>query len=94
MSLVAITLYVRGGGQESTDDAQIEAHIVNVAARIPGQVQKLSITDNQWIKAGDPILELDSEELKARLSAAEADLSAAQASRWVDSLREKAEHLF
>lgn len=73
------TMYVTSLGKETTDDAQIEAHIVNIAARVPGQVQKVLVTDNQEIKAGDPILELDKAELEARVIAAEADLSAARA---------------
>ncbi len=73
------TMFVAGLNKETTDDAQIESHIVNIAARVPGQVQKVLVTDNQHIKAGDPILELDKAELEARLVAVEADLSAARA---------------
>ncbi len=72
-------MYGMGRGKEKTDDAQIEAHIINIAARISGQVQKLLVKDNQLVHAGDPLLELDKKELEARLSAAEADLSAARA---------------
>lgn len=79
IGITIVTMYVTGRGKETTDDAQVEAHIVNVSARIPGQVQKLLVKDNQQVKAGDPILELDRQELEARLSAAEADLSAARA---------------
>ncbi len=71
--------YVVNHGKETTDDAQVEAHIVNVSARVPGQVQNLYVTDNQTVKAGDKILELDKQELEARVTAAEADLSAARA---------------
>lgn len=79
IGVAVLTIYVTGRGKETTDDAQVEAHIVNVSARIPGQVQKLLVHDNQQIKAGDPIIELDRQELEAKLSAAEADLSAARA---------------
>lgn len=78
ITAVVTTMYMTGRGKETTNDAQLEAHIVNVAARIPGQVQKLLVHDNQSIKAGDPIIELDRQELEARLSAAEADLSVAR----------------
>ncbi|RYZ57423.1 MAG: HlyD family secretion protein [Proteobacteria bacterium] len=78
IGVAILTMYITGRGKETTDDAQVEAHIVNVSARIPGQVLKLLVKDNQQVKAGDPILELDKQELEARLSAAEADLSAAR----------------
>ncbi|MBC7661855.1 MAG: HlyD family secretion protein [Chitinophagaceae bacterium] len=73
-----VVMVIAGHGRETTDDAQIEAHVVNISARIPGQVQKLLVADNQQVKAGDPILELDKAELEARLSAAEADLASAR----------------
>jgi membrane fusion protein (multidrug efflux system) len=77
---IGVTVMIlTGRGKETTDDAQIESHIVNVAARVPGQVQRVLVTDNQAVKAGEPILELDKAELESRLVAAEADLSAARA---------------
>ena len=46
-------------GKESTDDAQIEADTVPVATRVPGQVQKLAVQDNQHVKKGDLIAQLE-----------------------------------
>ena len=37
--------YVMGLGKESTDNAQVEGHIVTVPARISGQVQKVLVKD-------------------------------------------------
>lgn len=67
-------------GKESTDDAQVEGHVVSVASRIPGQVSKVLVQDNQRVQAGEPIVELDRSELQARLEAATADNLSAQAS--------------
>ncbi len=68
-------------GKESTDDAQIEADIVPVAARVAGQVQKLAAQDNQHVKKGDLLLQLDDADYAARVAQAEAELetTAAQA---------------
>jgi len=67
-------------GKESTDDAQIEGHVVTVSVRIPGQVKKVLVEENQLVNAGDVIVEMDLEELKARLNVARAERSAAEAS--------------
>ncbi|MCA1829502.1 MAG: biotin/lipoyl-binding protein, partial [Myxococcales bacterium] len=66
-------------GKESTDDAQIEADIVPVATRVPGQVQKLAAQDNQHVKKGDLILQLDDADYAARVAQAEAELETASA---------------
>ena len=73
------TVWLLGRGKESTDDAQVEGHIVTVSVRTPGQVAKVLVTDNQVVREGDVLVELDLEELKARLSAARADRMAAEA---------------
>jgi membrane fusion protein (multidrug efflux system) len=66
-------------GKESTDDAQIEADIVPVATRVAGQVQKLAAQDNQHVKKGDLILQLDNADFAARAAQAEAELETAAA---------------
>jgi membrane fusion protein, multidrug efflux system len=70
---------VAGRGHETTDDAQIEGHVANVAARVSGQVQSVLVKDNQHVKAGELLVQLDERDAKARLAAARADLAAARA---------------
>ena len=65
--------------RSSTDDAQVEGHVVTVSVRTPGQVAKVLVTDNQIVKEGDVLVELDLDELKARLAVAKADRLAAEA---------------
>ncbi|HVU04424.1 MAG TPA: HlyD family secretion protein [Polyangiaceae bacterium] len=66
-------------GVESTDDAQVEGHVVNVAARVSGQVKSVLVRDNQRVHAGDVLVELDPADLAAKLAAARADVAAAKA---------------
>ncbi|HKP62471.1 MAG TPA: HlyD family secretion protein [Polyangiales bacterium] len=68
-----------GRGHETTDDAQIEGHVANVASRIGGQVRAVLVKDNQHVKEGELLVQLDDRDAKARLSAARADLAAARA---------------
>ncbi len=65
--------------EESTDDAQVEGHVITVSARTPGQVEQVLVEDNQAVKEGDVLVILDKSELEARVEAASADLLAAQA---------------
>ena len=83
--LVLFALVAGGGisalraGHESTDDAQIEGHLINVAARVPGQVLRVLARENQVVQVGDPLVELDPGDYAARQQLASADLASARA---------------
>jgi membrane fusion protein (multidrug efflux system) len=64
---------------ETTDDAQLDADVVPVAARTGGTVVAVHFTDNQEVKAGELLLEIDPAPAKAKLAQAEAELAAAKA---------------
>jgi membrane fusion protein (multidrug efflux system) len=66
-------------GQENTDDAQVEADVVPMGARVGGQIAKLLVHDNQTVKAGDVLIELDKADFSAREKQAEAELLTAKA---------------
>jgi membrane fusion protein (multidrug efflux system) len=72
--------FVGGANQETTDDAQVEAHVAFVAPHVAGQVKRVLVKDNQHVKAGDVLVELDARDLNVRLASARADVAAAQAS--------------
>ncbi len=76
---VGAYVYISRQGTERTDDAQVEAHVASVAPRIAGQVKKVHVVDNQLVKAGDVLLELDDRDQQVRLAAAQADLAAMEA---------------
>ena len=71
--------YVTHHGLESTDNAQIDGDVVAVPARVGGVVTKIAFTENQRVKAGDMLAELDSAPAQARLAEADANVFAAQA---------------
>lgn len=71
--------YVSQRGMESTDDAQTDADVVAVPSRVGGTVSQVLFTDNQKVKKGDLLAELDSTALTARLAQAEAALQSAMA---------------
>jgi len=71
--------YVTHHGLEGTDNAQIDGDVVSVPARVGGVVTKVTFTENQRVKAGDLLAELDPAPAQARLAEAEANVFAAQA---------------
>jgi len=75
-------------GREETDDAQVEADVVPVAPRVPGQVLVVNVVENQPVKRGDPVLQLDPADYEARLAQAEADLATAKAQAAVAEAQE------
>jgi membrane fusion protein (multidrug efflux system) len=67
-------------GRESTDDAQVEAHILPIAARVGGSVLKLPVGDNQQVDAGTVLVELDPRDYEVAAAKARAELADAEAS--------------
>lgn len=65
---------------QETDDAFVEGHIVSVAPRVSGPVLKLLITDNQPVKKGQLLLEIDPKDYEVALAQKEAKLAEAKAS--------------
>jgi membrane fusion protein (multidrug efflux system) len=66
-------------GKESTDDAQVDADTVTVSARVGGAVLHVLAADNQVVKKGQLLVEIDPADLAAKEKQAEADLAAALA---------------
>ncbi len=64
---------------ESTDDAQIDGHLNPVSARVSGHVQKLLVTDNQYVQAGAPLFQIDPRDYQVVVARAKADYDSAVA---------------
>lgn len=65
---------------QSTDDAFVEGHIVTIAPRVEGPVLELLVDDNQPVKKGDLLLEIDPKDYEVKLAQAKAKLEEAKAS--------------
>jgi membrane fusion protein (multidrug efflux system) len=66
---------------ESTDDAFIDAHIISTAPKIAGRIAAVHITDNQDVKKGELLVEIDPADAQAALAQAKANLAKAQATQ-------------
>jgi len=65
--------------RESTDDAQVDAHVTPVAARVGGTVLRVPVADNQPVEAGTVLVEIDPREYQIALDRARAELANAEA---------------
>src|SRR4051794_15637081 len=80
----AVVLLLVGYGlwtlhDESTDDAQVEADVVPLSVRTGGLVLKVLVQEDNVVKAGDIIMQLDEADQAARVKQAEAELETARA---------------
>jgi membrane fusion protein (multidrug efflux system) len=67
-------------GRENTDDAQVDAHVTQIAARVSGTVTKVAVDDNQLVEAGALLVQLDPGDYQVAVDKARAELADAEAS--------------
>lgn len=75
---VFLGLYLYFHNRETTDDAQVDGHITPIAAKVYGRVGKVLAKDNQQVKAGQVIVELEQGDYQAALDEAKAELALAE----------------
>jgi membrane fusion protein, multidrug efflux system len=64
---------------EDTDDAQVDGHINAITARVSGTVTGVYVEENQFVKAGQVLADLDPRDSKVALAVAQSQLAQAQA---------------
>lgn len=79
MVLAALGFWWHSTYYEDTDDAQINGHLIQVSSRIAGQVIQVKVDENQQVKKGDLIAELDPRDFQVAVENAKAQLAAAEA---------------
>ena len=77
--LIGIYLAVHATFFQSTDDAFVEGHIIQVAPKVAGQIINLYVDDNQEVKENQIIAEIDPKDYQVKLDQAEAKLAEAKA---------------
>src|SRR5260221_500441 len=73
--LIAGIVWWRSRGKESTDDAQVDGHITQIAARVGGTVTRVPVANNQAVKAGDILVEIDPRDYQIAVERAKAELA-------------------
>ncbi len=88
--IVTLSVAAAGGGiiwaeyQHYTDDpwtrdGQVRANVVGIAPRVSGPIIRIAVADNQHVKRGDLLFEIDPADFQAAVEQAKAQVMAAQA---------------
>jgi membrane fusion protein, multidrug efflux system len=75
---IALWFWLRPG-RVSTDDAQVDARVTQVAARVAGTVIRVSVDDNQRVEKDAVLVELDPRDYQVAVDKARAELADAEA---------------
>lgn len=78
VAVIALVLWLHYRNRESTDDAQVNGHIIPIAPRVSGSVIDVLVKDNQTVKKGQLLVRLDPRDFQAKLDDAKAALALAQ----------------
>jgi len=79
LAVGGLYFFAQTASYESTDDAFVDGHITNVAPKIAGRIDKVFIDDNQLLKKGDPVVEIDPRDYHAQLKQKQAALDSTKA---------------
>jgi len=71
--------WLYGRSHESTDNAQVDGHLVPVLAKVSGYVTAVNVAENDRVRGDSTLVKIDEREYAVRLAQADADLAAARA---------------
>ena len=77
-TVTGFSWWIKSKTHISTDNAFVEARIHSISAKIPGTVIQVLVTDNQFVKKGDLLVELDARDFQVRMQNAAALLDIAR----------------
>ena len=67
VAIAGLYFYAQAASYESTDDAFIAAHTIEVAPKIAGKIDSVFVKDNQLVKKGDLLAQIDPRDYDAQL---------------------------
>jgi membrane fusion protein (multidrug efflux system) len=75
---VGVYFWLQSREFESTDDAEVEAHLNSISSRVDGAITHVYVDDNQFVKAGDPLVDLDPRDFQVAVDQARAQVAQAR----------------
>jgi membrane fusion protein (multidrug efflux system) len=75
---VLLGLFLYFHNRESTDDAQVDGHITPIASKIYGRISKVLVNDNEPVKAGQVLAQIDPADYQAAVDQSKAALALAE----------------
>src|SRR5260370_2043245 len=76
VAIVGLRYWLYARSHESTDDAFIDGHIIQISPKASGYISKVYVRDNQNVNAGDLVAEIDPRDYEAKVAQAKAALNA------------------
>ena len=77
-ALVVVALVIHYQGRVTTDDAQVDGHIVPVSSKVYGNVVEVLVNDNQQVKAGQVLVRIDPRDYQVKVDQAKAAVAVAE----------------
>jgi membrane fusion protein (multidrug efflux system) len=78
LGAVGAYLWVHSLNRVSTDDAQVDGHIIPVSAKIYGKIGAVLVDDNQQVKQGQVLVRMDPQDYQVKVEQERAALAVAQ----------------
>src|SRR6266496_1978188 len=76
---VGVRRWIYGFSHVSTDNAQVDGHIIPILPKVGGYVLEVRTDENRSVKAGDTLVVLDNRDYKAQVAQAQANAEKAHA---------------
>lgn len=76
--LAALGLWVYSHNRETTDDAQVDGHLVPVSSKVYGNIEELLVNDNQPVKKGQVLVRIDPRDYQVKVDQTRAALLLAE----------------
>jgi membrane fusion protein (multidrug efflux system) len=77
-AVTGFALWVRAKTHIKTDDAFVESHIYSISSRVSGHVSAVPVNDNQFVKKGDLLADLDPSDYQTKVINTSAQLDIAK----------------
>src|SRR2546425_12301659 len=79
LGAVGVRRWIYSRSHVSTDNAQVDGHIIPILPKVGGYVVEVRTDENRQVKVGDTVVVLDDRDYRVRLAQADADLAVALA---------------
>ena len=78
IAVVTVAVVIHYHGRVTTDDAQVDGHVVAVSSKVYGNVIEVLVNDNQQVKAGQVLVRIDPRDYRVKVDQAKAAVALAQ----------------
>ena len=78
VAVAGTVVYLYYRNRVSTDDAQVDGHIIPISSKVYGTVAEVLVHENEHVRAGQALVRLDPRDYQAKVDQAQAALAAAE----------------